>query len=334
MVLCGPLGKDQPTAMDLRHGALHPRVDARNSETSYRRAPPGAGAESPAERSLRNAPVFRSLFGTRSPARRPGTSRVGGRIMEKKTNSPTARGLSRSQAAEILGVTEREISKMDGRQLNPRRAADRRWVYDISEIRALLDGRGAHGAASPARTIVDGDISAAAFELFEAGETLPQVVIATRQTAATILHLRADYDGMLGSMSLSAKAVARLRKMLGDSSWDGDGLVDAVDRALVRSFNEGRAEATDCGQVLDRTTGKMRPIPPPQTWREIHPMAMADGEHASTGPGDPQPPTALPPTPTTPGTSAAESEARRPSAETTPDEQNPGAMVRDGRPQA
>lgn len=232
--------------------------------------------------------------------------------MDKKTNSPTARGLSRSQAAEILGVTEREISKMDGRQLNPRRAADRRWVYDISEIRALLDGAGVPGASSAARAIVDGEISAAAFELFEAGKTLPQVVIATRQTAATILHLRAEYDGMLGTMNLSAKAVARLRKMLGDSSWNGDGLVDAVDRAIVRTFNEGRADAAECGQILDRTTGKMRPIPAPRSWREIHPTATAD-EEASAEVGAPQPVLATPATPAPPrGTLTSESEATRP----------------------
>ena len=103
--------------------------------------------------------------------------------MDKNPTLPTARGLTRSQAAELLGVTEREVSRMDGHLLHPNRSGDRRWLYDPAELRAILDRSGGRPFGPPT---VNGDTTAAVFELFEAGRTLPQVVIATKQTASAM----------------------------------------------------------------------------------------------------------------------------------------------------
>jgi len=177
--------------------------------------------------------------------------------MDNEASWPTARrGLTRAQAAELLGVTEREVSRMDGRLLHPVRTADRRYLYDLAEVRAILARSGGNDGARP---IVSGETAAAVFELFEGGKTLPQVVIQTKETPTTISYLRAEYDRMVRSMVLPAETVSKLRQMLG-VEFRPDSLPDAVQHAISESFREGQTDATVLGEVLDRTTGKMRQI--------------------------------------------------------------------------
>jgi hypothetical protein len=76
---------------------------------------------------------------------------------------------------------------MDGRLLHPVRMGDRRWLYEIAELRAVLDRS---NGSSTGRCMISGETTAEVFELFETGKTLAQAVIATKQTAETIMHLR------------------------------------------------------------------------------------------------------------------------------------------------
>lgn len=182
--------------------------------------------------------------------------------MPKKPVSPAARGLSRSQVAELLGMSDREVAKMDGRQLHPTRAPDRVWRYDPAEVRALLVSALGGGDKAGLRPLVDGEITAAVFALFEAGKSLPQVAIATRQTATTIMHLRGEYDGMVGGLLLPTDAAAELRTLAGADARSAHDLVAALRRAFDARFEEGRAEAQDFGEILDPSTGSLRRVEP------------------------------------------------------------------------
>ena len=97
--------------------------------------------------------------------------------MGKNAISPAARGLSRNQVAEILGVTDREVARMDGRQLHPTRAHDRVWRYDLAEVRTLmarstLESTGLDGPEP------DGETTAKAFKLF--GQRKPLTAFSSR----------------------------------------------------------------------------------------------------------------------------------------------------------
>src|SRR5436190_14915150 len=148
---------------------------------------------------------------------------------------------------------------------------------------------------------VDGETTAAVFELFEGGKTLPQVVIATKQTAATIKQLRAEYDEMVGCMVIAAKTVTRLRNMIGQS-WDADGLADAVEHALVTIFKEGQADATERREARNRAAGGAKPL----TWSEVPLRAAANDESLASGGPDGQPEPATSTSAAKPGTTSPE----------------------------
>jgi hypothetical protein len=177
--------------------------------------------------------------------------------MDDKAGLRTAaRGLTRAQVAELLGIPESEVGRMDGRLLHPVRTGDRRWLYDLGELRALLDRSNGPGVA---RLVISGETTAQVFELFEAGKTLAQAVIATQQTADTIMHLRAQYDRMAGTMVLGAETVSQLRRAIG-REFRPETLAEVVQSALHQMFQEGREDAAELGFVRDSKTGEMKPI--------------------------------------------------------------------------
>lgn len=178
--------------------------------------------------------------------------------MGKNSISPAARGITRSQVAELLGVSDRDVAKMDGRQLHPTRAPDRVWRYDLTEVRELIDKRGAGGRAEAPEP--DGETTAAVFTLFAARKPLTKVVVATKKPAGVVSHLRTLYDDMRGSLTIPASVLAELRKVLRAELRKPADLVAAILAALELRFEEGRADAHDFGQVLDPSTGQLRPV--------------------------------------------------------------------------
>lgn len=184
--------------------------------------------------------------------------------MVKNGVSPTAaRGLTRQQVAEFLGVTDREVARMDGRQLHPTRAPDRVWRYDVAEVKELLAREMLNDVDRRDATDVDGETTATVFALFAARKPLAKVVIATRQPANVIKRLRAQYDDLRNSVTISPTLASELSATLGQPFRDGRDMLAAVRRALEIRFDEGRADAHEFGQVLDPSTGKLRPVAPP-----------------------------------------------------------------------
>lgn len=177
---------------------------------------------------------------------------------------PVAGGLSRRQAARLLGMTTAEVAKLDGTRLHPVQETDRSWRYDADEVRAFLRDSSPSTPVDP-----NGLVTAAVFELFEKGRAMPQVVIATRQTASVVQRLRGEYDAMVGSLLLPAPAVSELAGLLDlHAAPTSDELVTAIRAALVthhdRGYEEGRREAggEDFGEVIDPKTGQARRVAP------------------------------------------------------------------------
>lgn len=167
-------------------------------------------------------------------------------------------GLTRTQVAQLLEISDREVAKLDGRQLHPSRAPNRAWLYDPAEVRSVL-----MNAAAIQTTELDGDVTAAAFAMFEARKSLPKVVVALKAPAHVVMRLREQYDRMRGSLTLAGTALSALKRLLGESALrDGNDVISATQRALEAKLEEGRLDATEFGVVLDETTGKMRPVVP------------------------------------------------------------------------
>jgi hypothetical protein len=162
------------------------------------------------------------------------------------------------------------------------------------------------GGHLPARDLVDGFapmINRFFSTASRAGKTLPQVVIATKQTAATLKQLRAEYDEMVGGMVIAAKTVTRLRNMIGQS-WEAHTLADAVEHALVTIFKEGQADATERREDREgreRAAGSSKPLP----WYAVPLPAAANDESLASGGHDGQPEPATSATPAAkPGTTS------------------------------
>lgn len=193
----------------------------------------------------------------------------------KKVDSPTARGLSRAQVAEMLGVSDREVAKMDGRQLHPTRAPDRMWRYEIAEVRALVEVRGTASLAAPSEIepAIEGKLSAAVFKLFEARKSLPKIVIATEQNPDTITALHGRYEKMRGLLVLPKAIVAEIHGMVDQAFATPRELVESLRTSLRSRFEQGLSEAHEFGQVTDPQTGKLRPVAPPKM-QEVHEHAV------------------------------------------------------------
>jgi excisionase family DNA binding protein len=122
-----------------------------------------------------------------NPALSAKVSRSGG--VTEKGDRPE---LTRDEVAERLGVHKSTVRRLEGKALHPVRRG-RRFVFDAKEVEAL---EARQTTQSPSE---DGEMAARAFELFEAGKTFRQVVIALRITPDRVKGLYRSYafDGDL-----------------------------------------------------------------------------------------------------------------------------------------
>lgn len=171
--------------------------------------------------------------------------------------------LTRSQVSALLNMSPREVAKLDGRQLHPTRSSDRTWRYDCAEVRALL-APGSFGHTFDAKGHgIDGDMTAKVFQHFLKRTPLAKVAVETKQTAQALQYLRAQYDELRGSITLPRKVIVELKDLVCQNFSTAPALLSAVRFALQARFEEGRADAHDFGQILDQTTGQLRPVSPP-----------------------------------------------------------------------
>jgi hypothetical protein len=177
--------------------------------------------------------------------------------------------LTRSQAAAVLKLTEDDLKQRDGRDLHPQRGRDGSWLYEVSEVTALLTG-----AATTSATAEHDVLTAASFELFEQNVPLQRVAIQLKKSAMTILTLRKEYDALAGTISFSREHRDRLMMVLGVPMHDPNLVIDRIAAlaARVRGIGAGAGAGAgasrdedagpDFGEVVDPATGERRGISP------------------------------------------------------------------------
>jgi hypothetical protein len=173
--------------------------------------------------------------------------------------------LTRSQAAAVLKLTEDDLKQRDGRDLHPQRGRDGSWLYEVSEVTALLTG-----AATTSATAEHDVLTAASFELFEKHVPLQRVAIQLKKSATTIMTLRKEYDALTGTLSFSREHRDRLMMVLGVPMHDPNQVIDRIAAlaARVRGIGSGAAASPDeeagldFGEVVDPATGERRSISP------------------------------------------------------------------------
>jgi hypothetical protein len=168
--------------------------------------------------------------------------------------SNTQTVFSRRQVAVLVGVSEDEVKEKDGSIFHPTKGPDGSLRYASDEVIPAMNGNGGDGP------VPTGAICATAFELFQAGKNLPDVVISLKQSPAMIRALRAEYDAMAGCLTLPSETMSLISKIscrtVGDAS-DVLKLIDSLRAERDAAYEQGFADASDPGEVLDPQTGKM-----------------------------------------------------------------------------
>jgi hypothetical protein len=175
----------------------------------------------------------------------------------------TAPLLSRRQVAALLDVSEAEVKTRDNLTFHPSKAADGSYRYKPQEVAAVLRGiAGGDPGAEP-----NGAVCGAAFELFKDGKSLPEAVIALKQVPSVIRGLRVEYDAMTLCLTIGQPSIETLAKILRGRPRDEAHLVELVTALSEqlgteyrRGHEDGVAEATDLGEIVDPSTGKKRPL--------------------------------------------------------------------------
>jgi hypothetical protein len=173
--------------------------------------------------------------------------------------------LTRRQVAALLGATETEVKARDGDTLHPVKGPDGSWRYPTEDVARLLRGAVACDSEGPP----DGATCAAAFELFQAGKKMTDVVVALKQQPSVIRGLRAEYDAMAASLTVAPESLAAIGRLCRTVVRDEAqllALVTALEEGrkgeYQRGYDAGVVDASDLGEVVDPATGENRSLTP------------------------------------------------------------------------
>jgi hypothetical protein len=171
--------------------------------------------------------------------------------------------LSRRQIAALLAITEAEVRTMDGESLHPTKAADGSLRYQPEEVAMVIRG----ASPSVGGFCPNGGVCAAAFEDFRAGKSLADAVINLKQAPEIVRGLRAEYDSMTRTITVSSEAVAALEKVVGKAVQTAEQLHAAIsdlparlNAEFLRGYQTCSADADDFGEIVDLESGQRRSV--------------------------------------------------------------------------
>jgi len=173
--------------------------------------------------------------------------------------------LTRRQVAALLDTTEAEVKAQDNAVFHPVKGPDGSWRYPPDEVSGVLRGVVAgHDTVEPA-----GAVCAAAFELFQKDTRLPNVVIALKQAPALVRSLRAEYDAMAASLTVTPETLTRLERIVRTPIRDEGRLLSMIENLgervrgeYERGYKAGLEDAQDAGEIVDPETGEKRRLNP------------------------------------------------------------------------
>jgi hypothetical protein len=165
---------------------------------------------------------------------------------------------SRRQVAALLGIEESQVKGKDNDVFHPDKAPDGSLRYSADEVLAVLERPDDTAGGTPS-----GTVCATAFELFMAGKSLAETVIALKQPPAVVLALRAEFDSMAGCLTVSQATVSMIEKasrQVVRSEEQLLTLISGLQRECEAAYEQGFAEGNDTGKILDPITGNMIPV--------------------------------------------------------------------------
>ena len=168
-------------------------------------------------------------------------------------NAPTF--FSRRQVAVLLGTSEDEVKEKDSTAFHPTKGPDGSWRYAADQVISVLSEDDEGSSDSPT-----GAICALAFELFQQGKDLPTVVISSKQSPTMVRALRAEYDAMVGSLTIPSETMSLIRKLSRKAVGSASDILELIDSLRAErdtAYEQGLADASDAGEVLDPQTDKM-----------------------------------------------------------------------------
>jgi hypothetical protein len=150
---------------------------------------------------------------------------------------PSAHGLTRSQVARQLGTTVTSVHRMRLRgELHPKRDAAGVWRYDPADVIRAAAARG-----TPNRYTA-GQVAAQAFQMFDQGGELKDIVIALQITPEEVFRLYRLWQCSLDDPPPAPEV-------------SGPGLLDE-DPAADDAFARAMAQATDVAAPQNRKPKK------------------------------------------------------------------------------
>ncbi len=168
-------------------------------------------------------------------------------VKSDSTPVDTSGWLTRQQAADLLNVSHSTIKNWDGRLLHPQKetrplpngGSREIWVYDPHELAKVPPAKRQRALMIPGDK---GEIAGRAFELFDDGTPLRQVVTQLRETPEAVDVLHDQWTRMGGAeWVLSEAARAELGRLVGPF----DGVAGLIDRLRELLSARSPAPATE-----------------------------------------------------------------------------------------
>lgn len=169
--------------------------------------------------------------------------------------------LSRPQTAALLATEEADVGRHHGHGLNPTKAKDGGIRYEPGHVRQLIMAE-----ARPETAVVSGEVTAEAFKLFQKPMPLPDVAIALRLAAPTVIALREQFDRLAGTLSLGRETVRQLEAALGMRLRSPAAIASLAESLTEQAVSPARtgplqsAPEVEAAHVIDAVTGKPRPL--------------------------------------------------------------------------
>lgn len=109
--------------------------------------------------------------------------------------------MTRREVAERLGVSTSSVRRLEFDELFPKEDNRGVWRFDGAEVEALAGRRGQREQRAPVRTAArsdpEGRLAARVFKMFGRGIPLAHIVVATRQSPATVRALYSEWSTTL-----------------------------------------------------------------------------------------------------------------------------------------
>lgn len=111
--------------------------------------------------------------------------------MSNETRPAARKWLTRPAVARRLGTSVASVRRLEGRLLHPERNERGVWLFALDEVERLA---ASYAPKHRRRSISDGEVAARAFQLFESGHDLTQIVVRLRQHPHVIRILYEEWQ--------------------------------------------------------------------------------------------------------------------------------------------